>query len=181
MVIWITGISGTGKTTIAAEVVAKLRKRQQAVVHLDGNELREAIRDDAMGPDRESRLAHAYRVCRLARLFESQSLWVVVSTVSLYHEVHEWNRANFDRYFEVLVKASDAEIGRRPTRGASRRYLDDEVENLVGFETPIEYPHQPHLVVENETHDDTLALIPNLAQRVLDAAFGADPRVQTAH
>lgn len=181
MVIWITGVSGTGKTTMAAEVVAKLRKRQQAVVHLDGNELREAIRDDALGPDRDSRLAHAYRVCRMARLFESQSLWVVVSTVSLYHEVHEWNRANYDQYFEVLVRASDAAIAKRNTRGSSQRYLDDEVENLIGFEAQIEFPRNPHLVVENEAHDETLAALSTLAQRVLDAAFSADPRVGSAH
>ena len=71
-VIWITGLSGAGKSTIARAAVSQLRARGELPVLLDGDAIREAIADPHTAHDPASRLANAYRVSRLAKLFADQ-------------------------------------------------------------------------------------------------------------
>ena len=95
--IWITGLSGAGKSTLAHEVVAKLRVSGEAVVMLDGDELREVFGAGAANANnhgREGRLALAMQYAHLCRVIAAQGLTVVIATISLFREVHAWNRAN---------------------------------------------------------------------------------------
>ena len=77
MIIWITGLSGAGKTTIAHELSKQLREANQPCVLLDGDEVRQAIADPNIKYDQESRLVGAMRICRLAKMLEQENLWVI--------------------------------------------------------------------------------------------------------
>lgn len=161
MVIWITGLAGAGKTTVANEVARELQARGQARVHLDGDAIREAIQDPHTGHDRESRLANAYRICRLARLLEQQGLWVVVSTMSLFSEIHSWNRQEFTQYVEVLLDTPLKDLRERDQKGL---YSGND-RNVVGRDLPPELPREPDLVLSNG-----LGASPNkLAQEIISA------------
>ena len=152
MVVWITGLSGAGKSTLAAEVVRQLRAKAAPVVLLDGDEVRAAIGDPGTGHDRDGRLANAMRICRFAKLFESQGLTVVVATMSLFHEVHEWNRANLAKYLEVLVQVELATVKARDPKGHYKRG-----ENVPGVDLAPELPKSPDLVIPNDVPDDRFA------------------------
>ena len=115
-VVWITGLSGAGKSTLATALVAHLRTPGEFVVRLDGDELREvfglaAVNGQSHG--REARLALAMQYSRLCRVMASQGLTVVIATISLFKEVHVWNRANLPGYFEVFLKMPIEELRRR--------------------------------------------------------------------
>lgn len=168
LVIWITGLSGAGKSTIAAEVHRLMRERGLPAVHLDGDQVREVVGDAACGHDPESRLVNAYRICRLAAMLAAQDLPLVVSTVSLFHEVHAWNRANLSGYFEVYVKVRLDTVHRRDPKGIYVRASNGEEANVWGLHLACEEPENPHLVVENDTD---LADVAPLAAAVLDAAL----------
>ena len=98
-VIWITGLSGAGKTTLANEIVRKLRDSLINVVFLDGDQLRQIFNNNSLKINSYSKndrrnLASSYS--RLCQLLVSQNLYVVISTISLFREIHLWNRANIE-------------------------------------------------------------------------------------
>lgn len=158
-VIWITGLSGSGKSTLAHEVVARLRTRDAAVVMLDGDELREvfgAVAANARNHGRDGRLALAMQYAHLCRVVASQGLTVVIATISLFREVHGWNRANLPGYFEVYLKVPVEELRRRDPKGIYRRFDAGELDNVAGLDLPIDEPEAADWVAEfspNRTAD----------------------------
>ena len=94
-VIWITGLSGAGKTSLAREVVKSLKVLQKPVLWLDGDELRKTLGvENSYSTDFsvEARLMLSKTYSRLCKLISDQEMIVVISTIALFHEVHEWNR-----------------------------------------------------------------------------------------
>lgn len=150
-VVWITGLSGAGKSTLANEMVSRLRARGQNIVALDGDELREvfgAVAANAQNHGREGRLALAMQYAHLCRVISSQGVTVVISTISLFREVHVWNRENLPGYFEVYLKVPMEELRRRDSKGIYRRFDAGELNNVAGLDLPIDEPDAADWVVE---------------------------------
>jgi len=149
MVIWITGLSGAGKTSIAKAVIKKLQNSSVPTALLDGDDVRQAIADQTTGHDPTGRILNAKRICRLAKMLEAQDLTVVVGTMSLFHEIHDWNRNNFQDYFEVLLKADMETLKKRDGKGLYSRVLNGKESNMPGIDLTYEEPKTPHLILEN--------------------------------
>lgn len=149
-VVWITGYSGVGKSTIARRVQRVLGLRGREAVLLDGDEVRAAVADPGCGHDRVGRIANAYRIARLARLLASQGALVIVATMSLYHEVHEWNREHLPGYLEVLLEADLDVLRQRDPKGLYRAVECGTERNLCGFDLEAEPPARPHLRIRND-------------------------------
>lgn len=142
-VIWITGLSGAGKSTVAREVAGRLRASGKPVVMLDGDELREvfgAAAANARNHGREGRLALAFQYAHLCRVIAGQGLTVVIATISLFREIHAWNRANLPGYFEVYLKVPVEELRRRDPKGIYRRFDAGEIADVAGLDLPIDEP-----------------------------------------
>lgn len=148
-VIWITGLSGAGKTTLATAAAEKLRAKGVQPVLLDGDAVRDAIRDPDTGHDRASRLENAWRICRLARLLASQGHTVIVATMSLFKEVYAWNRAHFSNYLEVYLKVDWPSLVARDARGLYSRFDEGNARNVAGHDLNFDEPSAPDLVLEN--------------------------------
>ncbi|MBI3868539.1 MAG: adenylyl-sulfate kinase [Verrucomicrobia bacterium] len=166
-VIWITGLSGAGKSTLALQVVERLRQSGRPTLLLDGDAVREVVADPGVGHDRDSRLTNAMRICRLAKLAADQGLAVVVATMSLFKEVHAWNRAHLPHYCEVLVKVRLEILKHRDARGLYSRAERGEAANVVGVHVPYDEPQDPHLSLLNEGSERELT---SLVDRILEAA-----------
>lgn len=145
-VCWITGVSGAGKTTIARAVVSELRSSGVRPIFLDGDELREVF-DKVDGHDRESRLALAMRYARLCQMLARQGFDVVIATISLFKEVHAWNRAHLPGYFEVYLQVPLDELKRRDPKGIYKRYDAGLVTNVAGLDLAIDVPSSPDFTV----------------------------------
>jgi cytidine diphosphoramidate kinase len=151
MVCWITGLSGAGKSALAAKVTTRLRNQGEAVVMLDGDELREvfgAVAANAKNHGREGRLALAMQYAHLCRVIASQGLTVVIATISLFREVHAWNRENLPSYFEVYLKVPVEELRRRDPKGIYRRFDAGELTDVAGLDLPIDEPEAADWVAE---------------------------------
>ena len=112
-VIWITGLSGAGKTTLARALQEKLPHS----ILLDGDEMREALIDLAGGFDRESRRRLAFTYARWANLLAKQGSTVIVATISLYHDLHAWNREHLPGYLEVFLDVPEEIRRKRDPKG----------------------------------------------------------------
>lgn len=155
MIIWITGLSGAGKSTIAKRVVELLKTQACHPVLLDGDEVRWIIQDPAIGYDRESRLVNAHRISRMAKTLETQGFCVVVATMSLFHEIHDWNRKEFKEYLEVWVQTRQSILQIRDSKQLYSRHAVGQEKGLCGFDQDVEFPTQPDLILENNGENKT--------------------------
>lgn len=148
-VVWITGLSGAGKSSVAGALVDLLRHHGMRPVLLDGDEIRAALggRD---GFDAGSRRRLALTYSRLCKLLADQGHTVICATISLYHEVHGWNRAHLRNYHEVLLDVPVEELVRRDTKGIYASAGD----RVIGLHLPAEYPLNPDLVLANHGPTD---------------------------
>ncbi|MBI3767177.1 MAG: adenylyl-sulfate kinase [Deltaproteobacteria bacterium] len=146
-VVWITGLSGAGKTTLAMALVAQLRDRGRAAVLLDGDVLREVFEHD-LGYALDDRRRCGRRYARLGGMLAAQGLHVVVATISMFEDLRRWNRAQLPRYVEVYVRAPAAVRHLRGTR--ARPGGEDGGRLIVGEDVPFEEPEMPDLVLDND-------------------------------
>ena len=142
-VFWITGLSGAGKSTLARALQARL---PQSIL-LDGDELRAVLGVTASGFDRESRLELARTYARFCKLLAGQGHTVIMATISLFHEIHEWNRENLPGYREIFLDVPEEIRRQRDPKGLYAAARNGSVRQMAGAETPVDLPLSPHLVL----------------------------------
>lgn len=142
-VFWITGLSGAGKSTLARALQARL---PQSIL-LDGDELRAVLGATASGFDRQSRLELARTYARLCGLLAGQGHTVIMATISLFHEIHAWNRENLPGYREIFLDVPEEVRRRRDPKGLYAAAQAGSVRQMAGAETPVDLPLSPHLVL----------------------------------
>lgn len=144
-IIWITGFSGAGKTTVAKVLQKKLQQENISTVLLDGDELRESL-GFVSHYSCEERKELAYKYAKLAKLISGQGVLVIVATISMFEEVRLWNRTNDSKYIEVYLKVSKEE---RKRRDPKKLYLSQKI-CMVPESDVYEEPKNSDLVFDEE-------------------------------
>jgi adenylyl-sulfate kinase len=147
-VLWLTGLSGAGKSTIAERVAAELRRRGRLVEVLDGDAVRENL-SKGLGFSKEDRDTNIRRIGYVAELLARNGVVVVVAAISPYRAVRDEVRARIDRFVEVHVHCSLDELVRRDVKGLYRRALAGEIPHFTGVSDPYEAPLDPEVVVDS--------------------------------
>jgi cytidine diphosphoramidate kinase len=145
-VIWLTGLSGAGKSTVATELIQQLHGVGRHPVLLDGDELREVLGATA-AYDSDARRNLGLTYGRMCRLLSNQGHTVVCATISLRHEIHTWNRSQLSNYVEVLLDVPLQELQHRDPKGiytALRGHAQ-----TVGVGIDAQFPLAPDLVITN--------------------------------
>ena len=101
--IWVTGFSSSGKTTISREVNLLLKKSGYSTIFLDGDIMREIMGLKNKNYDKKARLNVAMLYAKLAKLLTDQGIDVVFATISMFHKVREWNKSNIKKYIEIFM------------------------------------------------------------------------------
>jgi adenylylsulfate kinase len=147
-VLWFTGLSGSGKSTIADWVEASLRRRGLKVERLDGDSLRNIF--PATGFTREERDSHVRRVGFLASKLEQHGVFVVASFVSPYKDSRDFVRGLCTSFVEVHVSTPLDECERRDVKGLYARARRGEIRNFTGIDDPYESPTNPELSIDTQ-------------------------------
>jgi adenylylsulfate kinase len=167
MVVWIIGLSGTGKSTLAEETVRLVRHEQPNVVLVDGDVVRSVFGDD-LGHTLEDRRRNAERICRLCQFFDEQGIHVVCAILSLFPETREWNRRHLKSYYEVFVDTPVNELIARDSKGLYSRFQRGEIRDVAGMDLAFPRPDSADLAIANTgSREQLLAHARQIADRIM--------------
>ena len=154
--LWLTGLSGAGKTTIATALADRLRAAGVRVEVLDGDELRDHL-SPGLGFSRADRDAHVTRVGYLARLLARHGVIAIVPVIAPYAEARERVRAEHEAdgvaYRQGYVATPVSECARRDVKGLYTAHDRGEVSHLTGVDDPYEAPPDPDLLLDTTDRD----------------------------
>lgn len=161
--LWLTGLSGAGKSTVAAAVAERLRAERGAVEVLDGDEVREHL-SKGLTFSREDRDTNVRRIAFVAKLLTRNGVAVITAAISPYRAIRDEARREIgDGFVEVYVNASLDECIRRDVKGLYDKALAGKIPSFTGVSDPYEPPLAPELELqtEHESLDESV-------ERVLD-------------
>ncbi|MBV9525592.1 MAG: adenylyl-sulfate kinase, partial [Candidatus Dormibacteraeota bacterium] len=148
-VVWLTGMSGAGKSTIAEGLRAELTALGLPPEVLDGDDVRTNL-CKGLGFSKEDRDTNVRRIGYVARLLARQGTAVITAAISPYRDVRDELRASITGFVEVYVKCSLDELVQRDVKGLYRKALAGEIPHFTGVSDPYEPPLNPHVVVDTE-------------------------------
>ncbi len=158
--IWLTGLSGAGKSTIAQRLETELRARRVAVEVLDGDQVRTHL-SKGLGFSREDRDTNIARIAFVAALLVRHGIAVITAAISPYEEARNTARERIGDVLQVYVRCSIDELVRRDVKGLYQKALRGEVQHFTGVSDPYEEPSAPDVIVdsERESVDECVAKI----------------------
>ncbi len=145
-VIWLTGLSGSGKSTIAEGVYSELKNKGLKVEHLDGDVVRDIF--PRTGFSKEERDRHIRRIGFLASMLEKNGVFVVASFIAPYKESRDFVRNQCNNYKEIYLSTPLEECEKRDPKGLYAKVRAGEIKNFTGIDDPYEQPDNPYLTLD---------------------------------
>ena len=145
-VLWFTGLSGSGKSTIASRVQQELKRRGVEVEYIDGDALREFFPNT--GFTRAEREEHLRRTGYMASRLAAHGVAVVASFVSPYRDSRDFVRSLCPEFVEIYVATPLEDCERRDVKGLYTRARRGEISNFTGIDDPYEPPEHPELILD---------------------------------
>lgn len=154
---WLTGLPGAGKTTLAQLLMALLRRRGLNVEILDGDVVRQNL-SKGLGFSKEDRDTHILRIGFVAHLLSRNGVVVIVAAISPYRGTRNQVREEIGDFVEVYVRCPLAELIRRDLKGLYEKAVRGEIPNYTGISGPYEEPVNPEVVLESDKETPTESL-----------------------
>ena len=146
IVIWLTGLSASGKTTIGDALAENLKTLGHRVEHLDGDLVRKMF--PGTGFTREERDRHIKRIGYLAAMLEKHEVFVVASFISPYREARAFVRSLCSNFVEVYISTPLEECEKRDPKGLYKKARKGEISNFTGISDPYEPPGNPEIKID---------------------------------
>lgn len=158
--IWLTGLSGAGKSTIAQLLEQRLKERDTRVEILDGDVVRTHL-SKGLGFSREDRDTNIKRIAFVCSLLTRNGVICVSAAISPYREAREWARKEIGNFVEVYVKCPIEVCRQRDVKNLYKLVDEGKLKNFTGVDDPYEEPAHPEVVVETdkETAEESVANI----------------------
>lgn len=149
--VWLTGLSGAGKSTIAELLAPELAARGCSVEVLDGDEVRTHL-SKGLGFSRQDRDINIGRISFVASLLVRHGAAVITAAISPYAQARAEARERIGdgQFVEVFVRCSLDELVRRDVKGLYKKAIAGEIEHFTGVSDPYEAPEKPDVVVDSE-------------------------------
>ena len=167
LVIWLTGLSGAGKTTLARAIRQELLQTGQAIELLDGDEVRENL-SHGLGFSKEDRDRNVHRIGFVARLLARNGVTVLVSAISPDRQSRDDARRLIEndgvRFLEVYVSCPLQVLIDRDVKGLYKKALAGEVRQFTGISDPYEAPLAPDCIVDSSAQSIEQSLSEILSQ-----------------
>lgn len=148
--LWFTGLSGTGKSTLANMVEETLLERGLNVEVLDGDVVRTNL-SKGLGFSKEDRDINIRRIGFVCNLLTRNGVAAIAAAISPYKAIRDENRKLIGRFVEVYVKTSIDTLCNRDTKGLYRKAIAGEIKNFTGVSDPYEEPVNPEVFIDTDT------------------------------
>jgi adenylyl-sulfate kinase len=152
-VMWFTGLSGAGKTTVSTPLAEQLRARGLKIERLDGDVVRQSLTRD-LGFSKEDRDKNIERVTFVAKLLSRNEVGVLASFISPYRETRAMIQRETTNFIEVFVNAPLEVCAERDVKGMYAKAFAGEIKNFTGVSDPYEEPLNPDIILN--THEETV-------------------------
>ena len=177
--VWLTGLSGSGKSTIAELLYQELKARDAKVEILDGDIVRQNI-SKGLGFSKEDRDTNILRIAFVADLLTRNGVITICCPISPYRETRDRAREMIGNFVEVYVHATIEELAEnRDPKGLYKKALAGEIKNFTGVDDPYEPPEHPELVLDTmtETPQDSLR---RLLERLHELGYLGDATIRAS-
>ena len=161
--VWLTGMSGAGKTTISSLLEEWLRMHGARVERLDGDEMRKHL-CKGLGFSREDRDENIRRIGYVAGLLSRNGVIAIVAAISPYRSIRQELRLAIDGFVEVYVDCPLSVLIARDAKGLYRKALSGEIAHFTGISDPYEPPLAPELIIDSsiETPEESATRVWNV-------------------
>ena len=164
-VIWITGLSGSGKTTISELIYKKVKSKNLSYVLLDGDKLRGILVDknDQKSYELSNRIALGLKYAQLCKLISEQNINVIISTISLYNEVFQYLDKNVLNHYKIYLNFSNEILKKRNQKNLYSNFEERKAINVVGLDIVYDIPNADLTI-----NDELDGQIEKIAQLVIE-------------
>ena len=165
IVFWITGISGSGKSTISKKIYPFIKKKFGPTIILSGDNLRKIFKLNKY--DKSYRMQVGKQYTKLLRIIIANKVNVLFSVVGLFHELHKYNRKQLKNYVEILIDANYKKTELRK----QKFFYKNKTNNVWGRDIKPEYPKNPHIVLKNDFKKNKNFLSIELIKKINNLRF----------
>ena len=138
---WITGLSGSGKTSIAKKLKKKITYLYGPTLELSGDNLREVFKLNKFS--KKARIKYVMNYVHFAKLITDQKINLIFNLIAMFDTARNWNRKNIDNYVEIYIEADVNKIIKLKRK---KIYLKNK-KNIVGLDVKAEFPKKPDIVI----------------------------------
>lgn len=157
---WITGLSGSGKTTIAKKIKKKITYLYGPTLEISGNDFRKVIKFDKFS--KKARTKNVMKNVRFAKLITDQKINLIFNLIGMYKKARSWNRKNIDNYVEIYIKTDINKI----INFKKKSVYFGKKKNIVGLHIKAEYPTKPHIIIKNDFEETLDKLSKELLNKI---------------
>ena len=152
-ILWFTGLSGSGKSTIANAVELELFKRRRKTYLLDGDNVRHGLNKD-LGFSEQDRIENIRRIGEVAKLFVDSGLIVLTAFISPFKSDRQIARSlvKYDEFIEVFIDTPLEVCEQRDPKGLYKKARDGAIKNFTGISSPYEAPEEPQIHIKTDEH-----------------------------
>ena len=157
---WITGLSGSGKTTIAEKIKNDISNKYGPTVIMSGDDLRKMF--DLKKFSRQDRLTYALSYSKFCKCITDNKINIILSTISMFHKVRKWNRKNINNYVEIYIQSDINKI----IKQKNKFFYKKNYKNIIGKDIKPEFPKSPHIIIKNDFGKSINVLAKELIKKI---------------
>ena len=159
---WVTGLSGSGKTTIAKKIKREITNLYGPTLIISGDDLRKIFKFNKY--DLKSRLILSRKFCKFAKFITNQNINLIFAIVGMMNDPRNWNRKNIENYFEIYIKSNLKKI---ISKKKKKIYHSPKVKGeIVGIRIRPEYPTNYNVLIKNNFNKNTSQLARELISKI---------------
>ena len=165
VLVWLTGLSGSGKSTIAKKIYPQVVKNFGKTIIINGDDLRKIFR--LYGFDEKDRYVNALKFSKLCKLITDQNVSIIFAAIGMKKNIRKIFRSSVKNYFEIFVQANIRQIKKKNLKMTYKKFKS----NIVGYDIKPEFPKKPDILIKNDLNKNIKDLIKELSKKISKFKF----------